>query len=70
MVAVQTVLQLGTTPIGGPLLGFIADIAGARLPILIGGVAALVTFVFGYIAGRRRLNVNPVAAQREDTGQA
>jgi MFS family permease len=70
VVAVQTVLQLGTTPIGGPLLGFIADIAGARLPILIGGVAALVTFVFGYIAGRRRLNVNPVAAQREDTGQA
>jgi MFS family permease len=66
VVAVQTVLQLGTTPIGGPLLGFIADLAGARLPLLIGGVAALATFVFAFLMGRRRLTVDPTEAQEKD----
>lgn len=63
VVAVQTVLQLGTTPIGGPLLGFVADLAGARVPILIGGLAAVVTFVVAVLAGRRRLAANPVVEQ-------
>lgn len=66
VVAVQTVLQMGTTPVGGPLLGFIADIAGARLPIFIGGIAALATFAAGWIFGRRHLTENPLEAQRED----
>jgi MFS family permease len=66
VVAVQTVLQLGTTPIGGPILGLIADLAGARLPIFIGGVAALVTFIVGYLVGRRRLTADPLEAQQQD----
>ena len=33
---------LGTTPIGGPLMGYIGEHAGARVALLIGGIAALV----------------------------
>jgi MFS family permease len=53
VLALQTVLQLGTTPIGGPLLGFVADVLGGRSPVLIGGIAALVAAAFGLPALRR-----------------
>ncbi|MFC4241756.1 MFS transporter [Gryllotalpicola reticulitermitis] len=66
VVAVQTVLQLGTTPIGGPLLGWVADLWGARLPIIIGGIAALATFAVAWFAGRRRLTTSPVAEQQHE----
>lgn len=59
VVSLQTVLMMGTTPIGGPILGYIADAAGGRLPILIGGVAALVACVFGYAATHRRDEMRP-----------
>jgi MFS family permease len=64
VVAVQTVLQIGTTPIGGPLLGWVADLAGGRLPIIIGGVAALATFAIAWFAGRGRLTADPIAEQQ------
>jgi MFS family permease len=53
VLAVQTVLLIGTTPIGGPFLGAISDAAGARWPVVIGGVAALAAAAFGTIAARR-----------------
>jgi MFS family permease len=53
VLALQSVLLVGTTPIGGPLLGGLADIAGGRLPILIGGVACLLAGLFGYLAAKR-----------------
>jgi len=53
VLAIQTVLLIGTTPIGGPILGAIADAAGARTPVLIGGVAALAAAAFGVLAARR-----------------
>ncbi len=53
VLAIQTVLIIGTTPIGGPILGAISDAIGARWPVLIGGVAALVAALFGLVAGRR-----------------
>jgi MFS family permease len=55
VIALQTILQIGTTPIGGPILGFIADTAGPRAPILVGGVAALVAAAIGLVSGRRHL---------------
>lgn len=55
VVAVQTVLQLRTTPIGGPLLGWVADLAAGRLPIIIGGGAALVIFAVAWLAAYGRL---------------
>jgi MFS family permease len=53
VLAVQTVLLIGTTPIGGPILGAISDAFGARWPVFLGGIAALAAAVFGAVAARR-----------------
>ncbi len=53
VLAIQTVLIIGTTPIGGPILGAISDAIGARSPVLIGGVGALAAAGFGLLAARR-----------------
>ena len=55
VIALQTILQIGTTPIGGPILGFIADTAGPRAPVLVGSVAALAAATLGLVSGRRHL---------------
>lgn len=53
VLALQTILMVGSTPIGGPLLGWLSDLIGARVPILLGGAVALVTAVIGYMLSRR-----------------
>jgi MFS family permease len=53
VLAIQTVLLIGTTPIGGPILGALADTAGARAPLVLGGVAALAAAALGQAAARR-----------------
>lgn len=53
VLALQGVLMIGTTPVGGPALGAVADAVGARAPVVIGGVAALVAAAFGLLASRR-----------------
>ncbi len=52
VLALQTVLMIGTTPLGGPLLGWIADGWGARVPVAIGAVGALGAAAYGWLAGR------------------
>jgi MFS family permease len=53
VLALQTVLIIGTTPIGGPILGAISDAIGARSPVLIGGIGALAAAGLGVLAARR-----------------
>ena len=53
VLAIQTVLLIGTTPIGGPILGALSDWAGARAPVVVGGIAALGAAAFGLAAARR-----------------
>jgi MFS family permease len=53
VLALQTVLIIGTTPIGGPILGALSDAIGARSPVLIGGVGALAAAGLGLFAARR-----------------
>lgn len=53
VLALQTVVIIGTTPIGGPLLGALADLTDARIPILIGAVAAGIAAAGGLLAARR-----------------
>ena len=53
VLAIQTVLLIGTTPIGGPILGAISDAFGARAPVVIGGIGALAAAAFGLLAARR-----------------
>jgi MFS family permease len=55
VLALQTVLLVGTTPVGGPLLGLLADAAGARSAVLAGAIGALVAAGLGVLLGRRRL---------------
>jgi MFS family permease len=45
---------LGSTPIGGPLVGFIGGSLGARYALGVGGVAALAAAVYGRLALRRQ----------------
>lgn len=53
VLALQTVLLIGTTPLGGPVLGLLADVAGGRSPVIVGGVAALVAAATGAVLTRR-----------------
>ncbi len=55
VLALQTVLLIGTTPVGGPLMGAMADAFGTRIPLVVGGTAALAAALFGWLAGRRVL---------------
>jgi len=57
VLALQTVLLIGTTPIGGPIMGAIADATNARVPLIIGGAAALPAALLGLLVGRRVLPV-------------
>ena len=53
VLALQTALIGGTALVGGPIVGQLADLAGGRAPIAIGGVVCLVAAGFGELARRR-----------------
>lgn len=53
VLALQSILQMGTAPIGGPLCGWMADAFGARAPIILGGIVCMMAAAFGYYASRR-----------------
>ncbi len=59
VMALYSVVFLGSTPIGGPLAGWLAELAGPRAGLVLGGVAALVTaaggwYAYAELAGARR----------------
>ncbi len=53
VLALQAILFLGSTPIGGPLLGWVCEVFGARVGLVVGGVSALVAAAWGHLAVRR-----------------
>jgi MFS family permease len=53
VLALQTALIGGTALVGGPLLGWIADTAGGRAPLVIGGVTCLIVAGIGQLGSRR-----------------
>jgi MFS family permease len=55
VLALQTVLLIGTTPIGGPFLGLLADAVGGRAPMLLGGLGAVAAAALGITLGRSQL---------------
>jgi MFS family permease len=55
VLALQAIVFLGSTPIGGPLLGAICDAYGARAGLVVGGASALGAALFGSMAMRRTL---------------
>ena len=53
VLALQSMVFLGSTPIGGPILGAICDAWGARVGVLVGAVAAFGAAAWGVYAVRR-----------------
>jgi MFS family permease len=57
VLAIQSMVFLGSTPIGGPVIGWVSDAAGPRIGLLIGAVACAAAAVVGVRAmqaARRR----------------
>jgi MFS family permease len=53
VLALQAIVLIGSTPVGGPLLGYVSDLYGARAGIVLGGLAAIGAAVWGTMAARR-----------------
>lgn len=53
VLALQSMVFLGSTPIGGPILGVVCETLGARAGLVVGGVAALIAAVYGRAATAR-----------------
>jgi MFS family permease len=53
VLALQAMVFLGSTPIGGPVLGLICERYGARAGLAVGGAACLAAAAYGAAAGRR-----------------
>ena len=52
VLALQAMVFLGSTPIGGPILGYMCEHFGARSGVMIGGVAAIAAGIYGTRAVR------------------
>ena len=52
VLALQAMVFLGSTPIGGPILGYVCEHFGARSGVAIGGVSAIVAGIYGMRAVR------------------
>jgi MFS family permease len=53
VLALQAIVFLGSTPIGGPIVGAISEAFGARYSIALGSVATLAAAGFGFFTIRR-----------------
>jgi MFS family permease len=62
VIALQSVLMIGTTLIGGPFSGWLADDFGSRSPFIVGGIVCLMAAIFGYWATRIHI---PKAIEKE-----
>jgi predicted MFS family arabinose efflux permease len=54
VLALQAIVFLGSTPIGGPIVGFISEEYGARYSLALGAAAAIGAGIWGALAVRRR----------------
>ena len=69
VMALWTMAFIGTTPIGAPICGWIADYAGARWALGMGAVAALTAGGYGALA-QRRLGRNSISFEAPVTAMA
>ncbi len=52
MLALQTIFMIGSSALGGPLSGWVADLVGARWLIAMGGFVCVAAAVFGWLSRR------------------
>ena len=64
VLALQGIVFLGSTPIGGPIVGAISDSFGARYALAAGALAALGASLYGYLSIRGREPVQVTTAER------
>ena len=66
VLALQAVLFIGSTPIGGPIVGWVSEQFGARYAIGLGALAAIAASLWGMSRARRGAGAEPIP---EDTGE-
>jgi MFS family permease len=66
VLALQAMVFLGSTPIGGPIVGWIAQHFGARYAIAVGAAAALLTGAWGVLVDRRQRLAAMTAAEADE----
>jgi MFS family permease len=64
IMALYAMVFLGSTPIGAPLAGWLADVAGPRAGLLLGAAAAFATAAGGHVAFRRAAASAPAPSPR------
>jgi MFS family permease len=63
VMALYSVVFLGSTPIGGPLAGWISEVANPRVGLLLGAAAALTAAAGAFALLRRRTALGPAQAR-------
>lgn len=53
IMALFVILVLGSTPIGGPAMGWVADVAGTRIALAVGGAMPLIGVAWAWLDLRR-----------------
>jgi MFS family permease len=67
VMSLWSVAFMGSTPVGGPLVGFIGGALGPRYALGIGALAALVAGAYGYVRLGRRHADEPVVAEQAES---
>jgi MFS family permease len=70
VMALWAVAFMGSTPVGGPLVGWIVEVAGARTGLAAGGLSCLVAAGIGILAMRRLGRSLPAEAATREAGDA
>jgi MFS family permease len=63
VLAIQAMLFLGSTPVGGPIVGWVAEEFGARYSVALGAAAALLAGAWGLAAARRNATLGAEAQE-------
>ena len=67
VLALQAMVMIGTTPIGGPLLGWMCDTFGARSGLVVGGVAAVVAGAWGRARTKRDVAAADISLETSES---
>jgi MFS family permease len=63
VMALWAVAFLGSTPVGGPIAGWVSEYGGGRAGLVLGGIACLLAALLGLLAGdARRVGIDPAGA--------